>query len=168
MPSYIRIINRPYWPNEDEINSGVEIGELNANTITIDLRSKDNTLSLWRVDNEDEAVLAIASGLNKLNDIFTLKLDEKALEDSGLRLENEKGNTIVKDINKFHYNIKDVTYNRLGQVSNIIIESLKNDDNLKSYIIDDIIIILRKAIEEGRIKEKSLHENVRLAIQQKD
>lgn len=164
MPNYIRIINRPYWPKEDEINIGVDIQNIEARTITQDLKTKDNTLSLWYVSNEDDAVLAIVSCAQKIEDIHTLKINDDIIENSGLEIENKLGKTIVEDLNEFHFNIKNLTYKKLADVSNIIIESLKNEKNFKSYTRDDIIRILRKAIEEGRIKEKSLAPRIREQI----
>ena len=125
------------------------------------MKTKDNTLSLWYVSNEDDAVLAIVSSAQKIEDIHTLKISDDIIENSGLEIENKTGKTIVKDLNEFHFNIKNLTYKKLADVSNIIIESLKNEKNFKSYTREDIIRILRKAVEDGRIKERSLAPRVR-------
>ena len=61
MTNYIRVINPAYWPDEDEINNGIDINNLGANTITQELRTKDNTLSLWAVDDPQDVVLAMIS-----------------------------------------------------------------------------------------------------------
>ena len=73
MPNYIRVINRPYWPSEEKINNGIDIQKLEARTITQDLRTKDNTLSIWCIDNPEDAVLAMVLNANRIEDMFTLK-----------------------------------------------------------------------------------------------
>ena len=54
MPNYIRIINRPRWPVD--VTKDVDIKKLSASTITMELRTIDNDLSLWAVEDEDDAV----------------------------------------------------------------------------------------------------------------
>lgn len=160
MPNYIRVINRPYWPSEEKINNGIDIQKLEARTITQDLRTKDNTLSIWCIDNPEDAVLAMVLNANKIEDMFTLKIDEELLINNNLEFKNETGSTQLTDINQFHYNIKNITYKSLADVSKVIIEALKNDDNLNSYSQKDIIEMINKALEDGRIKKvnKKLQE----------
>lgn len=56
MPNYIRIINRALWPKTEEIKQGFDVDNLEAKTVTKEFKNNDNTLSLWAVENEDDAV----------------------------------------------------------------------------------------------------------------
>lgn len=152
MPNYIRIINRPFWPTNEEIKKGVDIQNLEARAIAWDLRTKDNDLSIWCVDNPEDAVLAMVLGAQRIEDTFTLKIDESLLKDNNLEFKNEEGHTALRDINSFHYNIKNLTYKKLADVSNVIIEALKDEKNLESFDQQQIIDIINEALKEGRIK----------------
>ena len=152
MPNYIRIINRPFWPTNEEIEKGVDIQDLQARAVAWDLRTKDNDLSIWCVDNPEDAVLAMVLGAQRIEDTFTLKIDESLLENNNLVYKNEQGHTALRDINQFHYNIKNLTYKSLADVSNVILEALKDENNLESFEQEKIIEIINKALNEGRIK----------------
>ena len=152
MPNYIRIINRPFWPTNEEIEKGVDIQDLQARAVAWDLRTKDNDLSIWCVDNPEDAVLAMVLGAQRIEDTFTLKIDESLLENNNLVYKNEQGHTDLRDINQFHYNIKNLTYKSLADVSNVILEALKDENNLESFEQEKIIEIINKALNEGRIK----------------
>lgn len=165
MPNYIRVINRAYWPDEEEITRGYNIDNLGANTITQDLRTKDNTLSLWAVENTQDVVLAMVSNATKIDDICTLKIDDGIINDSGLEVKNEVGNSRIKDLNEFHYNIKNLTYKKLADVSKVIIEALKNEDNLETFTKKSIIKILKKAIDDKRLDPRTLSKNIQKELE---
>jgi len=163
MPSYIRIINRPFWPTNEEIKNGVDVLNLEARAIAWDLRTKDNDLSMWCIDNPEDAVLAMVLGAQRIDDTFTLKIEESLLTAHHLEFKNEKGHTSLRDINPFHYNIKKLTYKKLSDVSNVILEALKDERNLESFDQQQIIEIINKALSEGRIKK--INENLQKYIE---
>ena len=156
MPNYVRIINRALWPKTDDIMHGFDVDKLEAKTITKEFRNNDNTLSLWAVENEDDAVLAMITSANKIDDMWTLKISDSIIENSKLEVKNEATHPNVKGIGQFHYNIKNLTYKSLADVSNVIIEALKNEDNLKEYTKNDIQEILDDAVEQGRVNPSLL------------
>ena len=156
MPNYVRIINRALWPKTDDIMHGFDVDKLEAKTITKEFRNNDNTLSLWAVENVDDAVLAMITSANKIDDMWTLKISDSIIENSKLEVKNEATHPNVKGIGQFHYNIKNLTYKSLADVSNVIIEALKNEENLREYTKNDIQEILDDAIEQGRVDPKLL------------
>lgn len=165
MSNYIRVINRAYWPCEEKINEGIDVNTIGANTITQEFRTKDNTLSLWAVENTEDVVLAMICKASKIDDMFTLKIEDELLKNSKLEVVNEGSNSLIKDINKFHYNIKNLNYKKLANVSKLIIEALKNEDNLEFFTKNDIIRILKKAIKEGRLSKESLNKKIQKEIE---
>lgn len=156
MPNYVRIINRALWPKTDDIMHGFDVDKLEAKTITKEFRNNDNTLSLWAVENEDDAVLAMITSANKIDDMWTLKISDSIIENSKLEVKNEATHPNVKGIGQFHYNIKNLTYKSLADVSNVIIEALKNEENLREYTQNDMQEILDDAVEQGRVNPSLL------------
>lgn len=165
MPNYIRVINRAYWPDDDDIIKGYDINNLGANTITQELRTKDNTLSLWAVDNTEDVVLAMVSNATKIDDMCTLRIDDEIIENNNLEVKNESGNSRIQDLNEFHYNIKNLTYKKLADVSKVILEALKSEGNLETFTKKDIIKILKKAISEERLNPKKLSKNIQKELE---
>ena len=105
MPNYIRIINRPRWPVD--VTKDVDIKKLSASTITMELRTIDNDLSLWAVEDEDDAVLAMVTNAEKFQAMWTLRISEDIMRKNKLEIKNDVSNkTNVKGIGEFNYNIK--------------------------------------------------------------
>lgn len=156
MPNYIRIINRPRWPVD--VTKDVDIKKLSASTITMELRTIDNDLSLWAVEDEDDAVLAMVTNAEKFQAMWTLRISEDIMRKNKLEIKNDVSNkTNVKGIGEFHYNIKNLTYQSLADVAKAIIEALKKEDeNLKNYSKEDVQKVLENAIKKGKVDPKKL------------
>ncbi len=154
MPNYIRIINRPRWPVD--VTKDVDIKKLSASTITMELRTIDNDLSLWAV--EDDAVLAMVTNAEKFQAMWTLRISEDIMRKNKLEIKNDVSNkTNVKGIGEFHYNIKNLTYQSLADVAKAIIEALKKEDeNLKNYSKEEVQKVLENAIKKGKVDPKKL------------
>lgn len=161
MPNYIRIINRALWPKTEEIKQGFDVDNLEAKTVTKEFRNSDNTLSLWAVENEDDAVLAMITKSEKIYDMWTLRISDSAIKNSNLEIKNEASYPNVSGIGKFHYNIKNLTYKSLADVSQVIIEALKDEKNLKEYTKNDILNILNDAINQNRVNPSLLSKSIR-------
>ena len=75
---FARKIARAKWEKASEECSSLEnIDNFPADTLTADLRTKDNTLSIWHVANTDEAVLAMMATENaSLETIHILYINE--------------------------------------------------------------------------------------------
>ncbi|MBR3888670.1 MAG: hypothetical protein IKJ32_06185 [Clostridia bacterium] len=165
MANYIRVINRAYWPSEDEISKGINIDEIGANTITQELKTKDNTLSLWAVENPEDVVLAMISNASRIDDMYTLKIEDDILYAKKLNVVNDHANSRIKELNEFHYNIRDLNYKKLADVAGAIIEALREETNLEVFTKKDIIMILKKAIIEKRVAIQDLHKKIREEIE---
>lgn len=164
MPDFIRVVNPGFWPEEEIINNGYNIDNVNADAITKDLKTTENTLSLWALKDTNDVVLAMASNSSRICDIYTLKLNNEIIDKSDLEILNEPGNSRISDINSFHYNIKNLTYKKLSDVSKVIIESLKDVNNLNTFTKKDVIKILKKAVLDKRLNIESLNDNVKKVV----
>jgi hypothetical protein len=81
MPTYIRKISRAKWQKGYE--EGSIPSDANADAITGCTRTSDNTLSLWKVDNEgqiDEAILALSTSFQRLDGIDVLLIDDTDID----------------------------------------------------------------------------------------
>lgn len=164
MPNYIRIINRALWPKTEDLVEGFDVNKIEAKTITKEFRNNDDTLSLWAVENEDDAVLAMVTGAKKIEGMWTLRISNEIIENSKLEVKNEASHPNVKEIGRFHYNIKNLTYKSLADVSNVIIDALKDDKNLREYTKSDIREILNAAVRKGKVDYSLLDEKLKNEI----
>lgn len=77
------------------------LGEISADAVTGNLRTQDNTLSMWEVaDDPGEAVLALACGKQRLDTLDIVMLDKEAVQSRGLEVVEKLGETPVSELAK--------------------------------------------------------------------
>lgn len=161
---FYRMITRPYWPSEeeiDDIDSSVETTEIR--TIWKDFRNKDNTLSIWNLEDPNDVALALINSGAHLEDTFIVKLKKSDLISSNLTLINNEGGSVFSQYNDKHYDITDVNYKQLGSVIKLILSSLKSED-YEIITTHEILKLIKKAIIDNKIEPKHLPKEIREKI----
>lgn len=158
----VRKINRNKWPNSNNIN----VFDICSDAITSCLRSSKNTLSVWKITTEqdlDEAVLALASNFQRLESIDVVLLDGQDLVKASVSIEQTKGITPVKDLEKTHFDLSELNYYKIGLVAEHIAQRIYFK-KIKRYTITDLKNILKEAINNNRLSMDDLNESVRKKI----
>ena len=158
---YVRKISRGKWPEERIINqAGLE--DVEADTLTTDLKTDHNTLSVWQVDDEvtlDDVFVALGSNMDNICTIFIVKLDEQNLLSRGITLDNQEGNVPVKGINNKHHNIVNLNYVNMGEVIHTNIIGLKEEEQEKRTE-SNMKNLFCKAYLEGKLDISNMSENL--------
>jgi hypothetical protein len=158
MALLVRKINRNKWPQDGD----EEVFEINCDAITNCLKSTKNTLSVWKIETEndlDEAVLALAANFQHLESIDVIVLDGEDLVKANVKCEQTKGITPVKDLENTHFDLCELNYFSVGLVAEHIAKRIKCD-KIKRYNEGALKRILKGAIESNRIKLEDLNESV--------
>lgn len=157
---FYRMITREYWPAEENIdNIENSFNEVGIKTIYKDFRNKDNTLSIWNLNNYDEAVLALINPNFRLDTLCFVKLKKEDLLKEELTLENNKGLSLVEEFNNKHYDIKDVNYKSLGKVIKLILKSLKRED-YEVITPQEIIKLIKNAVVDNKIDSSKVPKDI--------
>ena len=166
----VRKIARAKWP--EEICS---INMLNGDAIS-DLRTTNNTISLWRVDSEAElptAMLALAasSKSSKIENVSLVWFSEEAFFEKNIQLDaNSPGDTIVSDLAPFHRDACRITYKSLGDLATLIMAELIQEKHYRRFGPAAVKEALVSAYKEHRIAEEKcmpdLLEEIKKAAQQ--
>lgn len=162
MPLLVRKINMAKWMQNDILGGD----DVSADAITNCIRTNQNALSTWQVNNEDEvteAVLAIVASHQHLDAIDVVFIDPAYLEMTGINLKSTPGDTPVKELVNNHIDVSDLTYHSLGVIAKNIVQAIK-EDKKKRITKGEIKRILNKAIELGRLTENDLHDSVRAKL----
>lgn len=111
-----------------------------------DLRSTENKLSFWRIfadqTNLDLVITGISSGF-ELEDPFDFALiHEQHVVDAGFKIIPSAANTVLKEANRFHVDIIELTGNTLVKLSKIIMDCEK-----ERYLQPQIWSLLAKGIQ---------------------
>lgn len=158
---FARKIARAKWEKASEECSSLEnIDNFPADTLTADLRTKDNTLSIWHVANTDEAVLAMMATENaSLETIHILYINEI----ENLPIVDFDGDTYVEDLVKQHKNIHSLNYKSIGTLAKIFLSAYKNNQ-YKTYKASEIKQILHSAITNKRIDVGKFNSSIRAKL----
>jgi hypothetical protein len=105
---------------------------LSADALTADLRTRDNTLSLWEIDSEDElddAVLALAISKNatKIEKMDLVVIPKETILAKELSIRASPGDTFAEELSNIHREIVDLKYSSLGIFAQIIIDLLSKN-----------------------------------------
>ncbi|MGN5115004.1 hypothetical protein [Aeromonas jandaei] len=142
-------------------NIGRNLDTFSSDPITACNKTTDDTLSVWRCnsmdfENDEELqmiIAGLASGFNAPVPHDFLFIDESELSGLGLGVEDQVGNTALKEINKNHANICGINYKNLGVVSEYIRNKVCEDDaKLLILTQEQIIGCVKKFYKDNRLK----------------
>ena len=162
MALLVRKIQKSKWLQNDILNGEPVSGD----AITNCLKTKNNTISTWKIMSEDEieqAVLAIVSAHHHIDTIDVVILDKEDMEKK-FNLKREPGNTPVKDLVDRHIDISGINYNNLGELAQAIVDKFKENRVFRftRKQIKDLLII---AVKSERLSLKDLHENIKAKLE---
>jgi hypothetical protein len=158
----VRKIDKAKW-----ITGSTPIEPLSsADAITNCLKTKNNTLSVWRIDSEtelEEAVLAIVSGQDHLDTIDVVMLDDDYLIKCKIPTKEIEGRTPVEDLKHTHRDLSSLDFWAIGMVAEHIVENIKKD-KLKRFTQAKLKKIIKDAIANNRLKLSDLKEDIQKQI----
>ncbi|EHU3347470.1 hypothetical protein AXY20_RS09525 [Acinetobacter baumannii] len=167
MTIFVRKISKAKWPSEEEIAEKALDSEIipsvRADALTTCLKTSQNTLSVWAVENSsdeeiEKAILALITNakLERLNRIQVVYFSKDDVTRLDLPLEATDGDTVIESLSKLHNDLTDLNYEKLGKVSELIISSLRSE-SVRTYNEKTLKNMLLKAIKEGVVDQKLLH-----------
>lgn len=166
----IRKITRAKWDGMRNAQRGLAKGEISADAVTVDLRTRRDTLSFWRCPTEndsdiEDAALAIAAAGEQLDKLDIVWLRDNELQTDGQTLKNTHGRTPIADLAERHVDICQLDYVRLGKVAVRIVAAIEGDRcyRLKKARVKELLVA---AIQQGRIAPNQLKESLRSDIGQ--
>lgn len=167
---YVRKISRSKWQqsplSSDSEKAKQEVQNVAADAITICTKTKENKLSLWKVEeksNSIEDILPLIIGFERPDTCDIIYIAEDVFKNEGIELEQsyEDANTPIEEFKKLHYNAKINDYEGLGKFAKIVLMSL---NNYKRFYGKDVKAKLKDMlnnheIEKGMISDK-LYEKI--------
>lgn len=162
---YLRMINKKAkW----EESKKTRIPELSSDIITNCLRTTEETLSLWHIDDIhkiDDAIIALASNRDLIQKLDYLIIPDEYIEKYDLHLKENDGKSPYEDFNKEHRDIINVDYEKLGIVSEMILDIMNNTSStIKRVYEDEVLAKLTEALKDGKITQTKLKKSLLEAI----
>ena len=159
-----RKITRAKWVSAD-----LDSGEIPADAVTADLRTKNNTLSFWQCgdgteEELNEAVLALAAAGQRVENIDIVWLSHDELRADGQRLNITAGLTPVAELVERHVDLSFLDYVRLGRVADRVAAALEAGRH-RRLPRPRVVEILARAVQQRRVGLSDLQEKVRSAVE---
>lgn len=152
-----RKVNKAKWDNQLESKNKI----ISADAITSCLRTSENNMSVWDVENIEDAVLALACLNESLIVIDIVVLSKKRLNELSIEINAVKSYNPVSDLNEKHFDIINLDYDKLGVIANEIAdEIINNNDFIVRFPKPAVREIVKNAINSGRITISQLKKNL--------
>lgn len=169
MPFFLRAINRENWP-EPEDNATAH--DLDADALN-DLKTQDNTLSVWYAESEADlrsAIVAYLGSMDKwveLEVVEFIAIDTQEIENVGIKYNQEPNFTYIKGYEEKHRDLAELKYDSIEKLADIVIKSI-NEGN--EYLLDqgEIKELFAEVVQAGKLTssaiDKGRHNKLRKLI----
>ncbi len=159
-----RKITRAKWQPKE----GFAEGEIQADAISVDLRTMDNSLSFWKCGKGtafevEEAALALATARDSVDRMDIVWIPDDDLSGSKQDWKETRGNTPVSDLVTLHIDLTRLDYVRLGEVAHSIAVAIEGQ---RSQRISkrQVAKLIATAVKEGRVELAELKEKVKSEV----
>lgn len=174
MPFLVRKINK-----RDQLSKLVDkecVEDIYADVPTCEFRTTGGNLSTWlidRLEDIDNAVLAIAVSSSQISKMDFIIIDTVVLDQNGLEYKQTYAGVElpIADLQNTHYDILGISLKKLTNCTNVykVIYSKENDEEekfIKRFTELEIKEILKKAISENRVDKSKASKPIRKVIEQ--
>lgn len=164
-----RKFSRAKWDVTRNVARGLAEGEISADAVTVDLRTREDTLSFWRcgtgtVEEIEDAALAIAAAGERLDRLDIVWLADDEIHTDGQSLKDTEGQTPVVDLVDRHVDICRLDYSRLGEVARRVVAAIE-DNRCRRLTKARVKQLLVTAVEKGRVAPEKLANDLREEIE---
>lgn len=167
MKLLIRMLEKQKW---EKVNL-IELGHTKtpADTITSELRTSSNTLSLWFINSMEElvkGVLALSVARNKITRLDVMILEEQELIENDLVVKNtpENGHSPYEEFNDNHYDLIELDYEKLGNFSRLIIANLNIQGKCIRFDKAQVSDILYQGYKDNLFELTDLNESLQTEL----
>lgn len=161
---FVRKITKTKWKNQLSDDNSIQT-IISADAVTSCLRTDKDTLSIWNVKDEKDAVLALAAVNTSISVIDIVIFEKNFFDSNNIVITNKKASNPVRDLEELHYDIECLDYEKLGILANYIANNtIENKEFIKRFTVGEIKDILKKAVEEDRIDVNDLDSNLKSKI----
>ena len=145
--------------------SGISDGKISADAITADLRTQDNSLSLWEcgyatTEDVEAVALTLAIAGNQIAKIDIVWFSDDELRAGGVRISQTPGRTPIAEMSRRHYDAQNLDYEQLGYVADCVAKALSNDQ-YKRFNQRLVREFVSAAVQQGKVSLDDLNGKVR-------
>lgn len=143
--------------------------KISADAVTVDLRTKNNELSLWKIASLERADLekvatALAASGQRVDTIDVAWITVKELRRRKIRLRDSPGNTAAVAYKNLHVDAKELDLAALRAIAKVIARDIRQNDHFKRFTRAEVKRLLQSGLAEGAIDLKLLKPEIRTEL----
>lgn len=163
MPFVLRKIRKAKWYKHEAVHWLPE-GELQADALS-DLATKDNELSVWRVNDDrsnlEDVIAALGASSSVVSNLDYALFNQDALVQIDVRMKVTKGTTIDERVNtSWHSDLVELSASKLIDVARAILAK----GEITRVPEKKVLELITSAVASGRIDSARLDERIRAKI----
>ena len=164
---YVRKLSKP--PNLQKIQAASNPSDIPADFLGQEMRTSQNTLSVWRCESLDEAGIhdAITAALFASSEIAATQfiiLDSEMLEAAGIQTHDNAGRTAYKGLNHLHTDLCELTYEKIGKLLALYHETSSLKDRIPKVEKKEFQQIALDAYKSDCLDEDAMNDHLQTAI----
>ena len=164
---YVRKMSKP--TNLYKIKEAKDIATVHADFLGQELRTSQNTLSVWRCENMDDVGYqnAIKAALFASSDIIATQLivlDSEMLEAAGIKTEDVQGKTSYVGLNNLHTDLCELTYEKIGILLDLYRKTINLQDRIPKVEKKDFQDFVVDAHRNNLLDESGMDEKFKKAV----
>jgi hypothetical protein len=145
--NFLRTVKQSRWYKNPRVD-WLRVGEVQADAL-LDLRTKDNALSVYEVKNDAEAIrvaTALAATRDHVDHFSYAVFEGSQLPKLGIEPDRQDGDTPDAEVNKLHYDLQHLTVEKLSGLAQLI-----SQGELRRILKKQMLSHLLKSIEDGNL-----------------
>lgn len=152
-----RMVSAAKW----DVPMSGSVNEVSADALTSDLRTSNNSLSFWTVNDKDDeqcvrnAVLALASGRDRCDKMRLVLLDEVQFQKINVEIKQTEGITPAVKLAGLHRDVIELDSTKIVNLARLVAQEVRSS-NLIQYSRNDIASLIKQGIIDGIVQKKSL------------
>ena len=161
----IRKVTQAKWKTNPDLSEG----EISADALTVDLRTRNNSLSFWQCRTQtqsdlEHSALALAAAANHVETFDFVWLTDDELRNDGQTIRSSRGQTPVEGLVDLHVDVCRLDYVRLGRVARRIVNALE-EKRYRRLTRARVRKLLVQAVRQERVKLADLKESIQAEVQ---
>ena len=156
MAYYLRTIRKARWYGYPGVN-WVGKGHVPSDAL-LDLQTKDNALSVYRIDNDadiDRVVVAVAANRSEINHVDYAVFDGSSLLNMGAVFVQADGDTPDHEVNQLHHDTTHLTVFGLTSMAREIFRG-----HMNRFLRNKIKQLMGEAIRDCRLDKSKISKKI--------
>lgn len=158
MPLILRTIRKSKWYKNNNV-AWLKQGEIQADALG-DLLTKNNTLSVWLVEDDqsniEQIVTALAASRDTISNLDYAIFQIDLLANANIKIENNEGATPYEKANRFHRDLVELTATKLINLA----ETILVNSQIERISEKKIGNLLETAVQNREIDKKKLRPGI--------